>query len=624
MLKTSRLQLLVLLFLGIATRAYADTPRGFVASVHLDTTAFTDISAGMTGAVFSSGAWVDYDNDGDLDVFISGISPGFQYFSKIYRNDAGSFTDINAGLAGVQSEHNVAWGDYDNDGDLDLLLMGQAGPPVSLAITKIYRNDGGVFVNIGTPIPGLMYGSAAWGDYDNDGDLDILVTGSPDQGLSFFSKVYRNDNGSFVDINAGLPGVWGSSAVWGDYDNDGDLDIFLNGYGDLGGTSLIFRNTNGVFTSIGGGLGLKNSGQLAVGDFDNDGDIDVLCSGDHFGAVNAFTTIYRNDNGTFVDTHPGLVQVEESAQAWGDYDNDGDLDILIAGYRDSDGVFFTKVYRNDGGIFTDIGADLPGTANGTVAWGDYDNDGDLDILVVGGTSDTAPFSPIARIYRNNLGSNTFSPNSTPTIPANLASAVQANSVRLSWDRSTDSQTDAHALTYNLRVGTLPSGSQTISPMANGATGYRQIVQLGNANLDSSWTLKGLPAGTYYWSVQAIDNAFAGSPFGGEQSFVISPMGVSEIPGSIPSVTRLVQNYPNPFNPTTTVPFDLAHDGSVRIEIYNILGQNVKKLAESDLHAGRYEAAFNGSDLPSGIYYCRMTLQSGGSSFNEMKKLVMMK
>src|SRR5262249_51859906 len=125
-------------------------------------------------------------------------------------------------------------------------------------------------------------------------------------------------------------------------------------------------------------------------------------------------------------------------------------------------------------------------------------------------------------YRNNLGSNTYSLNTPPSAPAHLASAVQGSSVRLSWNRSNDSQTDSHALTYNLRVGTVSSGSQKVSAMANGATGYREIAQIGNTNLDTAWTIKGLPVGTYYWSVQAIDNAFAGSAFAAEDSFTILP------------------------------------------------------------------------------------------------------
>lgn len=88
------------------------------------------------------------------------------------------------------------------------------------------------FTDIGAPLPGITDGSVAWGDYDNDGDLDILLAGST--GSDRIAKIYRNDDGNFVDINAALPGVLRSSVAWGDYDNDGDLDILLTGSSNAG------------------------------------------------------------------------------------------------------------------------------------------------------------------------------------------------------------------------------------------------------------------------------------------------------------------------------------------------------------------------------------------------------
>ncbi|MDO8834678.1 MAG: VCBS repeat-containing protein, partial [Vicinamibacterales bacterium] len=109
--------------------------------------------------------------------------------------------DIAAGLEAVRYS-SVAWGDYDNDGDLDILLTGEYafGAPIS----RVYRNDGGSFVDIAAGLEGVRDSSVAWGDYDNDGDLDILLTGEGASG--YVSRVYRNDGGSFVDIAAGLEG----------------------------------------------------------------------------------------------------------------------------------------------------------------------------------------------------------------------------------------------------------------------------------------------------------------------------------------------------------------------------------------------------------------------------------
>jgi hypothetical protein len=110
----------------------------------------------------------------------------------------GGFVDIGASLIGV-SLSSVAWGDYDTDGDLDILLTGlsDGGP-----IARVYRNDGGTFVDIAASLIGVYFSSVAWGDHDLDGDLDILLTGS--DGSVNVTKVYRNDGGLFIDSGASL------------------------------------------------------------------------------------------------------------------------------------------------------------------------------------------------------------------------------------------------------------------------------------------------------------------------------------------------------------------------------------------------------------------------------------
>ncbi|MCZ6803140.1 MAG: FG-GAP-like repeat-containing protein [Proteobacteria bacterium] len=219
--------------------------------------------------------------------------------------------------------------------------------------------------------------------------------------------------------------------------------------------------------------------------------------------------MYRNDAGEFINIGAPLIPVDDGSVAWGDYDNDGDLDILLTG---SPG-WESKVYRNDNGNFVDIGANLTGVDGSSVTWGDYDNDGDLDILLTGDTATGG----VSKIYSNNIAIS----NTPPTSPTNLTSTVSENSAMLSWDKSTDNETPQNGLTYNLRVGTTPGGSEIVSPMADINIGYRKIPAIGNTNHNNSWTIKNLLPGTYYWSVQAIDNGFAGSEFAEEQSFSIA-------------------------------------------------------------------------------------------------------
>ena len=309
-------------------------------------------SISLTPVDKSSVAWGDYDNDGDLDILLTGDSG--QRTAKIYRNNGNSsFTEQTSIVLRPVYDSMVDWGDYDNDGDLDIILSGSSSIGV---ISMIFRNNGNNTFTEQTDIifGGYYRGSVDWGDYDNDGDLDILLSGQLPGGINYATKIFKNNGNNTFTQQTGinLTGVGYSSAAWGDYDNDGDLDILLTGYNGLNRISKVYRN---------------------------------------------------NSDDTFMEmTSISLIGVSSSSVAWGDYDNDGDLDILFGGYDGSNRI--TKIYRNDeDSIFTEI-ASLVGAGSSSVAWGDYDNDGDLDILLTG-TVDG--INRISEVYRNN-GDNTFS------------------------------------------------------------------------------------------------------------------------------------------------------------------------------------------------------------------------
>ena len=476
--------------------------------------------------VAGSVAWGDYDNDGRLDLLLAGLD-GEGGVIQLWHNDGnGCFTQLLVpGLPRVTLT-SLAWGDYDNDGRLDFLVTGSGGSESS--VSQLWNNRGnGGFAQAPVPgMPGVAVGSVAWADYDDDGYLDFLLTGATNISPSSFSSVsqlwHNNGNGTFSNVTSvaapGLPGVALSSVAWGDYDNDGRRDFLLTGYTDTGRASQLWHNNgNGTFSNVTSvaapGLPEVGFSSVAWGDYDNDGWLDFLIAGSsNTGRVSQLW--HNNGNGTFSNVTsvaaPGLPGVSDGAVAWGDYDNDGRLDFLITGYTSPGRV--SQLWHNNGnGTFsntTSVAAPgLPGFDYSSVAWGDYDNDGRLDFLLAGndGTHD------VIRLWHN----QTVAPNKSPSPPGDLTMVITNGAVILNWSAASDPETPAAGLTYNLRMGTSPGGSDVVSPQA-AFNGFRRLPAMGNRQQTRSASIRFLLDQPLYWSVQAVDSAFAGSAFAPEQ------------------------------------------------------------------------------------------------------------
>ncbi len=173
--------------------------------------------------------------------FDSGESTNFQPELEIRMLPKPDFTDVNVSLPGVR-KGKVAWGDYDGDGDLDIFLNGEYDTNNMLFMSKIYRNSNGEFVETSNNLAPVQGADMAWGDFDMDNDLDILLAGYL-PGAGYVTKVYRNNNGSFSEISASasLAGAGYGSVAWGNFNNDGYLDIVLNGTTSTGQLTQVYR-----------------------------------------------------------------------------------------------------------------------------------------------------------------------------------------------------------------------------------------------------------------------------------------------------------------------------------------------------------------------------------------------
>jgi len=339
-------------------------------------------------------AWGDYDGDGDLDLFTGGSQ-------KLYRNNGdGSFTSVTD--SPVVTNHATVptaavWGDYDNDGNLDLFVAGFGID--HFFQHKLFRGLGGGDFEVIEPGISHLTRSyhASWVDYDNDGHLDLFL---PDASPSGFNRLYRNGaNGSFSPVEAPglttLAGEW-TACAWGDFNGDGLMDVFLVS-GSTSHPDALFRNDgNGVFTQFSAETfaGENSTGTAAAwGDYDNDGDLDLFVSTDrHLVVENGLgsSALYRNDGTAFTKIVTGeLVTLETGSPgaAWGDYDNDGWLDIYVANqFRD----WFTQepvvlLYRNNrDGTFTRVTSGSPASdrvTSSSPVWVDYNDDGRLDLFL---------------------------------------------------------------------------------------------------------------------------------------------------------------------------------------------------------------------------------------------------
>ncbi|MFT5049149.1 MAG: hypothetical protein ACI8QZ_000539 [Chlamydiales bacterium] len=378
---------------------------------------FVDIAPGLGLNTFNNcgGAIADdFDADGLYDILASTWHSGdpLRFFKN---NGDGTFTDrtVEAGLSELLGGLNLLQADYDNDGDLDVfVLRGAWLRERGRHPNSLLRNDGtGKFIDV-TFYAGLgdvhyPTQTASWGDYDNDGDLDLYVGNENSPAIRAASQLFENNgDGTFVDVaeRAGVQNFHFAKAVhWGDYDGDRYLDLYVSNEGEP--NRLYHNNGDGTFADVASKLGV--SGPLKsfpawFWDFDNDGCLDIYVTSNcwtarpvaasYFKAATKeeVNCLYRGDGaGGFEDVaeQMGLTLINlPMGSNFGDIDNDGFLDFYLGtGYPQFDGLMPNVMYWNRGGKrFADVTvpSGLGHLQKGhAVAFADFDRDGDQDIFM---------------------------------------------------------------------------------------------------------------------------------------------------------------------------------------------------------------------------------------------------
>ena len=342
--------------------------------------------------------WIDFDGDGDQDLFLPQYETSNGNY--LYRNDGSDFTLITSGEAynDLCSGLAVTCADVDNDGDRDCFVSTNIS-----GLGKLLINDGNGQFNADYSDPtatntGYHHG-AAFADYNNDGYVDLFLS---DFMSTNYNLLYKNTGNGFELIeNDELSNSSGRTigATWADYDNDGDQDLFIPN-GNLENNLFFINNGDGSFTEETGTTITTDAANCvgsAWGDYDNDGYLDLFVAN----AGNAPNFLYHNDgNGSFTQITSGEVVTDIGSShgcSWADFDNDGDLDLYVSNDQ--------KLYVNDGlGNFNSNASEVitqPDDYSYGHSWADFDNDGDLDLYV------TTHSTNYNKFYTNNGNSNNW-------------------------------------------------------------------------------------------------------------------------------------------------------------------------------------------------------------------------
>lgn len=706
-------------------------------------------------------SWGDYDNDGDLDMVVANPQTKTGFYSKVslYKNNNdGTFSTVNTSPLTTESTSvskvGAAWVDYNNDGYLDVCVSNSTFQGGGSKYTLYVNNKDGSFSSVTNNLTNNAQsarGGFSWADFDDDGDVDV-VTCSGAMGQK--TMLWVNDGSpnfnftgyTLINSGAGI-GKTSKGASWGDYDNDGDLDLYITDFGD--GTSspeanVLFRNDgknesgDPVMTKLDAGVGdivtdVDLSGGAGWADFDNDGDLDMFVGNDGNYSGGYRSRLYvNNGNGTFNKKTNTIVADSSSfarGMGWSDTDNDGDMDLLVG--RDGK----ERLFGNNGN---------------SNKW--------IELKLIGSTANKSAIGALVRVrttvnslavrqMRDVSGQTGYGCQNSLRAHFGLGIATIIDSITIKWPGSGNTSvytniTPNQIITYTegqaanhrpqavndaastnedvakkidvlandtdadndaLVVSDITQGAHgsvvinidstvTYTPELNynGSDSFTYIVSDGQGGLDTATvsvtidavndppeiinlpqvvdivegTSQKLYMATYEKDVdspqESLTWTFAVSdPTSIDYSYNpttdtltiiayhnlgeyflfctltddydatdqdtitvrVNPLSaIEDLFNGIPTKFEVYQNFPNPFNPVTKIYYGLPQPGEVRLDVYNLTGQKVYSVKESLKSAGYHFFTFDGRGLASGLYVFR--IEAG--AFQSIKKMILLK
>jgi enediyne biosynthesis protein E4 len=591
-------------------------------------TNFQQLSSNQLG---NGASWADYDNDGDIDLFLSG-NPSLVYRNDGSGN-LEAITESPLGIADDNRGWTGAWADYDNDGFVDLIIahpdgfLGNPGIPC-----RFFNNNGdGRFTQLNVfEFTTLLepYTVATWSDYDLDGDIDLFIGSGPVNHSApdflYDNTLMQNGVPNLIRIATdpiATDNQDGQIWNWIDYDNDGDLDAMVTNYGLV--PNRLYKNNNGSYQSITNSLTTTSSflGN-SWGDIDNDGDLDVVLTSESSAQVFINDV---NDTFTLESTFTGAARSSSLA----DYDNDGDIDMFVSGTGNVRGLYknvssngnnwvsfkLTGTVSNRSAIGTKVR--LKANINGNDVWqfrevsAQNNFNGMNSLRIHFGLGNASVIDSVIIDYPSgqrkiltNLAVNNF-----------YSDAEEIPSGFLRANFKADSINGEGQLTVQFSDLSLTDPS---IPITTWEWDFNNDGTIDATDQNPSYTYSQL--GDY--SVKLIVSTGSATDTLTRANYItINPVTRVEYEKNLsPDKFQLFQNYPNPFNPNTSIKFYVPEESFVSLKVYNVLGTEVAELVNEKKTPGLYELNFGGENLPSGVYVYRAEV----GSFTASKKMLLLK